>query len=382
VRTRLLIVDDDPRNLDALVVVLKPLGCDFVRASSGDEALARLTESGPYDLVLLDLTMPGRDGIAVLKELRATPATADLPVVVVTAHNDRDSRLRVLEAGADDFLEKPLDGPVLWARVKNLLEMKHSRDAIAASRDELRAANDALKERHELVLRLQREQEEMAQFIVHDLKNPLGAITMCLDLLKEVKLGDPMLDEAVNDGATSAQRLNAMVGDLLTVAKMRTTGPTLDLQPVQVEDLLASVLRNFERAARAKRVKVQLDTAASGSLRADPRILTRVLENVLENALRHTPRDGVVELAAHRGTDLVLRVSNTGPTVPESERHRIFEKFAQSAAGSRGRLGLGLYFCKHAVEAHGGRIEVVESRSYPTAFEIHLPLERPSERHS
>src|SRR5689334_15156066 len=134
---RLLLVDDEPRNLDALEAVLRPrLECEIVRAAGGREALTRLAERLP-DLMLLDLSMPDLDGVDVLKRVRLEPKTADLPVVVVTAHNDRASRLRVLEAGADDFLEKPLDPPVLWARVKNLLQMKQSRDEIRTSRDEL-----------------------------------------------------------------------------------------------------------------------------------------------------------------------------------------------------------------------------------------------------
>lgn len=375
--TRLLIADDDPRNLDALETVLGPLGCEFIRATSGDEAID-LLQRGPYDLAILDLSMPGRDGVAVLEELRRAPATAEVPVVIVTAHNDRTSRIRALEAGANDFLEKPLDAPVLWTRVKNLLQMKQSRDAVVASRDELHAANQALKERHELVVRLQREQEEIAEFIVHDLKNPIGAITMSLSILRDVRFDDPMLEGAVSDAITSAQRLQTMVSDLLTIAKLHAEGPSLDVQMVEVDALVASVVRNFERAARAKKVQVKLDAAAQGTLRADARILTRGLENVLENALRHTPAEGVVEVASRRESELVFRVSNSGPSVPEDERRTIFDRFTQGtgARSERGRVGIGLYFCKRALEAHGGRIEVVENRVYPASFEIRLPLER------
>jgi adenylate cyclase len=126
-RARLLVVDDDSHNRAVLSALLAPLGHDIVEASDGTTAL-RLLETNDVDLVLLDLRMPGLDGIDVLLHLRARPEWAMLPVVLVTAQHDRTSRLRGLQAGADDFLEKPLDPAILRARVHNLLLLKGERE--------------------------------------------------------------------------------------------------------------------------------------------------------------------------------------------------------------------------------------------------------------
>ena len=110
-------------------------------------------------------------------------------------------------------------------------------------------------------------------------------------------------------------------------------------------------------------------------MHADPALLQRVLENIVENAFRYTPPDGHIALSAHAAGRVEIAVSNDGPTIPVGDRVRIFNKFArgESEPPRSGSAGLGLYFCKRVVEAHGGAITVVESDRWPTSFKISLP---------
>ena len=124
---RLLVVDDDPRNRAILAKFLGPLGHEVIEAEDGRAALA-IVESMQIDLILLDVHMPGIDGIDVLMHLRARPEWALLPVVLVTGLHDRFAHVQGLDAGADDFLEKPVDPAILRARVKNLLQLKIERE--------------------------------------------------------------------------------------------------------------------------------------------------------------------------------------------------------------------------------------------------------------
>src|ERR1041384_5000119 len=165
---RLLLVDDEPANLAALAAFLESPEHDIVTAPNGFEALKAFEESAP-DLVMLDLMMPGFDGISVLRRIRQHPKRAETPVILLTAHSDREHRLRGLEAGADDFLEKPIDGSLLLARTTTLLRLQESSKQLEAARDELAARNASLE-------RAQREQQELNEFIVHDLKGPLTGI--------------------------------------------------------------------------------------------------------------------------------------------------------------------------------------------------------------
>ncbi|HEU4404646.1 MAG TPA: hybrid sensor histidine kinase/response regulator [Polyangiaceae bacterium] len=369
---RVLIVDDEARNLELLDALLRPLGAEVVRAYGGREALALFEEREP-DLVLLDLMMPGFDGLDTMAHIRARPGGGEVPVVLVTAHAEREQRLRGIEAGADEFLEKPVDGPVLLARARTLLRLRESRKALAASHAEL-------ARRHAALERLQREQRDMTQFLVHDLKNPLSIVYTNVDWAREQAAeagGDPELLKALGDANEAAERLHRLIDDLLAVARLEESAFPLQLRPVAVADLVRAAAAAFARRAEGRRVDLALPPSAQAArARVDETLLRRVVENLLDNALRHTPASGRVAVEVGGGAGVRIAVSNTGPPIPPGERRRVFEKFSRlggERSPSGGNAGLGLYFCKRAVEAQGGAIEVVETPEWPTSFVIRLP---------
>ncbi|MEY4576671.1 MAG: hypothetical protein RL701_1374, partial [Pseudomonadota bacterium] len=211
---RLLLVDDNPRNLKLLEIRLQPLGHDLLFAESGEAAIQLFDAQHP-DLVLLDLVMPGIDGLQVLGHIRSHETDLHVPVILITAHSERSHRLLGLQAGADEFLEKPIDAPILIARVKTLLMLKESRDAVQASRDSLAARNRDLE-------RLQREQHELLQFVVHDLKNQVFVVLGNLDWARKnmQRASKDELTEVVEEGAAGALRLRNMVEDLFVVSNL------------------------------------------------------------------------------------------------------------------------------------------------------------------
>jgi class 3 adenylate cyclase/CheY-like chemotaxis protein len=141
-----LVVDDQPQNAKLLADLLAVKGYAVVTAASGAEALEQVT-SAPPDLVLLDVVMPGMSGYEVCRHIRADAATAMIPVIMVTALDPREERIRGLEAGADDFLTKPINQPELLARVRSLLRIKSLYDTVARQRAELAQWNARLEER-------------------------------------------------------------------------------------------------------------------------------------------------------------------------------------------------------------------------------------------
>jgi len=144
-KARVLVVDDQPPNVRLLEAILAPRGYDVLTASSGEEALAAL-DADDVDLVLLDIVMPGMDGYEVCREIRERPGTAYLPVVMVTASGD-EQKVKALEAGADDFLTKPVNTNELLARVASLARVKRYQDTIRRQSDELAAWNHELEDR-------------------------------------------------------------------------------------------------------------------------------------------------------------------------------------------------------------------------------------------
>jgi signal transduction histidine kinase len=380
VAKRLLLVDDQPRNLALLEVLLRPLGHDLHAADGGRSAI-ELFEKHPPDLVLLDLVMPEVDGLAVLRHIRRKSSRPHVPVILVTAHSEREHRLRGLEAGADEFLEKPIDRAILLARVRTLLQLK-------ASRDELQTSRDVLAERNASLERLQREQRELTQFIVHDLKNPLavvaGNLQWALESLAKTRFVDPSepsltaIAESLAEANGGALRMRSMIEDLLTIARFEHAEFPVRPEVVSIADLLHSLVETYGRKAEQKNISLLLSTPpeAQGKVRADPSLFRRVLENILDNALRYTPSSGRIRIATRSERAFEIRVSNSGPSIPNSLRRRIFEKFVRGDLKNEavGNAGLGLYFCKCAVEAHGGQIDVEETADWPTSFVIQLPL--------
>src|SRR3989475_5313650 len=127
---KILVVDDMPVNVKLLADLLTVKGYTVVTAASGAEALAKVEKEQP-GLVLLDVMMPGMSGYDACRKIRENPATAMLPIIMVTALDPAQERVKGIEAGADDFLTKPINQPELLARVKALLRIKLLHDELA-----------------------------------------------------------------------------------------------------------------------------------------------------------------------------------------------------------------------------------------------------------
>jgi len=136
--TKILVVDDEPKNVKLLADVLAAKGYAVVTAADGKQALARIESDAP-DLILLDVMMPELNGYQVCQRIRADPRTALLPVVLVTALDPHEERVKGIEAGADDFLPKPINQHELFARVRSLLRIKRLQDEVKAWNMELEA---------------------------------------------------------------------------------------------------------------------------------------------------------------------------------------------------------------------------------------------------
>jgi len=241
---------------------------------------------------------------------------------------------------------------------------------------ELAESRDALAERNRALVEAQRQHQELTEFIVHDLKNPLSAVCGGLDILHgEMPDDGGDLRSVVSDAREAAARVQSMIEDLLMIARMEQAELPLRRESLSVTKLLRQVIQGFVRRAQERGIVLSSPPDVRLEVEADGTLLRRVFENILDNAFRYTPERGRIAVSVRKDAAVEISVSNDGPAIPVNDRPHIFEKFRRGGDDrfTPGNAGLGLYFCKRAVEAHGGDITVDETADWPTSFRISLP---------
>jgi len=377
-QAKILVVDDDQRNVRLMESILRSSGYPVVKAYDGEEALEKVAAENP-DLVLLDVMMPRMSGFEVCLRLRDRYETRLLPVIMVTALNSLEEKVRALELGADDFLSKPINKVELLAKLRSVLRVKSLHDEVEMTRKELEEKNKEL-------VRMEEFKEKLVQMVVHDLKNPLSGIMGNLQLLhiQGPGLEPERFNEILLRTEESSKQLLGMILNILDVGRLEENKLVLRLKSLQPAELVDSCLREAQGLATRQEIMLRREVGeALPELTGDPDLLVRVLGNLVSNALKHTPSRGRVELGAARAEEgIEFWVRDYGEGIPPDLLPRIFDKFVVGTGAGEGRAsaydtGLGLTFCKMAVEAHGGAIRVDSSPGKGSTFSFTLPLRRP-----
>jgi two-component system heavy metal sensor histidine kinase CusS len=262
------------------------------------------------------------------------------------------------------------------AEVERALEARRFQEVEEARKTIERMLGDA-QARNDQLHALQRDKEQLTQFLVHDLRSPLSALTMTLSWMEqEVPGGKGVLMESVRTGLAVTARLDRMISDLMDVPRLEQGRLEPRKLPFTASILLEEVRRSLEGLARARRLTLDVAGPPELELVGDSELLVRVVENLASNALRYAPMGGRVRLEAGTAPDCRwLAVRNDGPPIPPETRARIFDKYVQGEAekDSRRGYGLGLYFSRLAAEAHGGQLAVEDTPGWSTSFVVRLP---------
>ena len=361
--TSILIVDDEPKNFEVIETFLDSENYILNYANSGVKALQRLDLLKP-DLVLLDVMMPELDGMEVSRRIKANPQWQSIPIIMVTALTTKQDLAACLEAGADDFISKPINSTELRARVRSMLRIKQQYDQVQSLLDQQK--------------NLMQTREDMVNMIVHDLQNPVAAILLASELLKNPKMTAEKREKKVNQIANTTQRLRALINNLLLMAKFESGKMALNQKAVDVEKICCSTLMELEPIASHKNIRLMSSFPSEPTMiYVDSDLFRRVLDNLLSNAVKFSPPETEIILKVETldSQKAKIQVIDTGLGIKEELRELIFEKYEVGTLMKNvPQTGLGLAFCKMVIEAHGGKISVENHDPQGSIFTLELEL--------
>ena len=376
---RILIVDDEADIAAILKLHLEDSGYVTAWAGNGQTALQMLKEGG-FSLILMDVRMPGMNGVELLK--RTTESGLDVAVIMMTAHGSEDLVVECMTSGAVDYISKPFSLDDTLQRV----------DRAVANRRMLQSKK-----------RLEQEKEDFLYMLSHDLKNPITVVIGSIDIMREGRLGPVNTEqvEYLQSAIDSCNEVVAMIDNLLDVQRFETGRMPVVLRPHSPAAIAAAAVERFSKAAEYEGVELALETDGDTTeIAVDRGLMYRVFANLLVNAIKFTPEGGNIKVscrciknsAAHRiripvhfippagfaNRHCFVRISvkDTGNGIPHEDLDHIFERYTQShnAAGrERGGAGLGLAFCKLAVESFNGIIWAESEAGAGSEFIILLP---------
>jgi signal transduction histidine kinase len=372
-----LVVDSVEANRKILAYRLRLQGYAVVTAENGNEALEAMQKQ-KCDLVLLDITVPEIDGYPTLQQFKSDDKLRHIPVVVLSAQDELENVVRCLEMGAEDYITRPFNPTLLNARIVSCLDKKLARDREIHLFEQLQQNYKRLQE-------LEKLRDDLTHMIIHDLRTPLTSIMMGMQTLEVVGEMSDDQREIMDIALFGGETLLGMINDLLDIVKMESGSLKLNYAKLDIPKLVASSIDQVASLLKEKKLTLdeQNDTH-SIMAHGDENKLQRTLVNLLGNAIKFTPSGGIVTVGVRLDeTKQFLRfsVSDTGEGIPAEWLTRIFEKFGQVESrlhGHKASTGLGLTFCKLAVEAHNGNIGVESELGKGSTFYFTIPLQPPT----
>jgi len=357
VHPRILVVDDQASNVQVVGLILGTLGYEIIPASDGATALKRVAALIP-DLILLDLLMPGMSGRDICLQIKKNPDWHDIPIIFLSAADDKDLIVSALDAGGVDYITKPFNQAELVSRVRTQLALK--------------AARDRLKE-------LAEDKDELLGILAHDLKNHLGGLNMSTKLLCERirNLHDERIQRLADNAFYSSGQLLAFVKDFLANAAAEHRFEP-QLTTVDVADTAIAAIRLFEDRLRHKQLEMQTNFPDNELIAwADAHAMDQIFSNLLSNAVKFSPYGKKIHVSVQPNGSLVeFSVRDEGPGFTEADKARMFRRYGRLSArptGGETSTGLGLSIVRKLVLAMNGEITCDSTPGQGATFTVRLP---------
>lgn len=364
----ILVVDDNPKNLQIIALTLRELNYKLIIADGGQKAI-ELSDRYQVDLILLDVMMPGIDGFEVCRIIKSNSKYAAVPIIFLTALSEKANLVKGFELGAVDYITKPFNKEELISRIKTHLDLKFARDELQSVTNNL-AESNAIK-------------DKMFSVIGHDLRSPVGSIKMMLELI----LGDfdnyepKKIKETLNSLSKTTEEVFNLLENLLWWA--RSQNGTLAIFPENIEltSLISGLYYLNKGSFSLKNIQFSNSVEKECLVHADMNMLKTVLRNLISNAIKFTPEGGTVSVSAtEEGEFVEIRVSDTGVGISDDNLSKLFdEKQQMSSLGTNNEAGsgLGLILCKNFVQSNNGKIRVESTLGKGSTFTVEIPAGKP-----
>lgn len=384
--TTLLIVDDEKVNLDLTAQVFRNRGFKVLTASNAAEAFELVGGEHP-EVVLLDYFMPDKDGLFVLTEIKRH--YPDTYVIILTGRGSEEIAVRLMKAGASDYVLKPFFNQDLVERVEKVLKVRQveiRNRELLLERDrllqEIESWNRTLEKRvHEKSLELQEVQAEILQTekmstlgyisagMAHEIRNPINSIGLYVQLLRQ-GLDDPERIEFLEKIDMEVRRIDGILRKLMDAVKR----PRYHLQQVSIAKVIDSLLDLYKSRIKMHGIEVQRDYRATPpSILADAAEIEQIFSNLFANAIEEMTTGGTLSVVLDQEDDTILiQVCDTGRGIPQEDLQRIFDPFYTTKNSG---TGLGLSVVLRIIRTYNGKIEVQSVMNKGTTFTISLPLE-------
>lgn len=363
-RPIVLVVDDVPENLQTIGIHLDNAGYDTAFASSGYEALQILEVMEP-DLILLDVSMPVMDGFEVCKRIKSLEKIAKIPVIFLTAHTDTERVVKGLTLGAVDYVTKPFHTHELLMRVKTHISLYRAFETVKRQNESLHVLNQ--------------EKSNMLSIAAHDLKNPMQAIVLAVDLMQVFaqKKNFEGIQYHADKVRVMIDRMLTIVENWLSLHSYEVNKLNIKNEHIDLVKIVESSTDSYTGKANAKNIELTItNNCDEAVIMGDKSYLEEVFDNIISNALKYSPIGGNVNVKVYeKDENYIVSVEDSGQGIAVEEYDKLFKKFSKLSTrptAGESSSGLGLAIVKHLVEAMNGVVWCESTYGKGATFKVAL----------
>ncbi len=384
----ILVVDDNPKNLQLISTVVSESGYKVSAVNSGENALKYLNLKHP-DLILLDVMMPGMNGYEVCRIIKSDEKLKEIPIIFLTAKNETEDIVAGFSMGAVDYITKPFKTEEVLVRLSTHIQLTQSKKLLKEKNSELAALNQKLlesrkkiKQDAEKLATMNAEKDKFFSILAHDLRGPFSG---CVSLTEILSSGiNELSKEDISDYAITLQEtasmMNKLLENLLEWARMQMGLIGFEPKNHDFESIIDPTIELYQAEAAKKDIRLITNIQSGLNIYTDANMLQTVIRNLLSNAVKFTRKGGSIKLQAQIDKDIIIRIDDTGIGIPPELLDKLFRiDHKVSRPGTDGELssGLGLIICKDFVGKMGGKIVASSQIGAGSTFEITLPATKP-----